>query len=76
VKTVAPTKSAVLPPMPEVSHETTTKLQQVQEDNTKLKAEIEAREKLLQYLKEQEILKKQLAEKEAEIHKLLKTTTP
>lgn len=76
VKTVAPTKSAVLPPMPEVSHETTTKLQQVQEDNTKLKAEIEAREKLLQYLKEQEILKKQLAEKEAEIQKLLKTTTP
>ncbi|MGL5950544.1 MAG: hypothetical protein ACRCZH_03905 [Cetobacterium sp.] len=74
--TVAPTKSAVLPPMPEVSHETTTKLQQVQEDNTKLKAEIEAREKLLQYLKEQEILKKQLAEKEAEIQKLLKTTTP
>lgn len=73
---VAPIKTVVLPPIPEVSTETVTKLQQVQEDNTKLKAEIEAREKLLQYLKEQEILKKQLAEKDAEIQKLLKTTTP
>lgn len=75
-KTVTPTKTLVLPAMPEVSPETTKKLQQIQEDNTNLKAEIEAREKLLQYLKEQEILKKQLAEKEAEIQKLLKTVTP
>lgn len=76
VTVIAPTKAVVLPAMPEISTEATTKLQQVQKDNTNLKAEIEAREKLIQYLKEQEALKKQLAEKESEIEKLLKTVAP
>lgn len=76
IRQITATKTVVLPAIPQVSPETTTQLQQVQEENTNLKAEIEAREKLLQYLKEQEALKKQLAEKEVEIQKLLKTVTP
>lgn len=55
-----------------VSKETEVQLQKVQEDNAKLQAEIKAREQLMNYLKEQEALKKQLADKDAEIQKLLK----